>query len=324
MVPVQETTMEGIDLSYWQGEVDFAKMKAAGIKFVIIRAGYGTSTIDKRFITYINGAIKAGLAIGVYWFIYAADKAASTKNANKCIEVIKPYKIYINCGVWADFEYDSDIKAGGKLTPKTRSAIVENFNTLITKAGYEAGIYSNQDYIKHGKFTPELIAKYPLWFAKYSRPYVNTYACKGLNSIPYIVQYTSSGVGSKYGVSSSKVDVDHGFFNIKAKATTPPADKVTTNSKSIKASDNPYIKPTRIIKYTPGKSLMYGDDVKWVQWHLWRFGLLIDAKGKPDKSQIDGKFGPKSMEAVKEAQKRLSINFDGIVGPTTIAKFMSV
>ncbi len=63
----------GCDISYYQGDVDFVAMKKAGIKAVIIRAGYG-STIDKRFISYINAAIRAGLAVGVYWFIYAADR----------------------------------------------------------------------------------------------------------------------------------------------------------------------------------------------------------------------------------------------------------
>lgn len=79
----------GCDISYYQGDVDFVAMKKAGIKAVIIRAGYGT-TIDKRFISYINAAIRAGLAIGVYWFMYAADRERSISNARKCLEVIAP------------------------------------------------------------------------------------------------------------------------------------------------------------------------------------------------------------------------------------------
>ena len=51
---------KGCDISYWQGQVDCKKMYAAGIRFVMIRAGYGT-TIDKNFVTYINGALAAGL-----------------------------------------------------------------------------------------------------------------------------------------------------------------------------------------------------------------------------------------------------------------------
>lgn len=324
MSPVQNIVMQIADISYYQGQVDFEKMKAAGINAVIIRAGYGT-TIDKLFITYINAAIKAGMNIGIYWFIYAANENASTNNAKKCMEVITPYKVYINCGVYADFEYDSDLKAGMKLTPAKRSAIVEKFNSTLAKAGYEVGIYSNQDYIKSGKFTASLIAKYPLWFAKYSKPYVNTYAKKGKNGLPYMVQYTSSGVGSKYGVSSKSLDLDYGYVNIvPAKAQDSVADKVTTSPGVITAKDNPYIKPTRVIYYDPKKKMMYGDDVKWIQWHLWRFGLFLDKNGIPDKTMIDGYFGKDSANALAEAQKRLNLKVDKVAGELTIAAFEKV
>ena len=88
---------KGCDISYYQGDVDFAAMKASGIEAVIIRAGYGTTT-DKRFISYINAAIRAGLAIGVYWFIYADGTAGAEGNARKCLEVIEPYRQYIALG----------------------------------------------------------------------------------------------------------------------------------------------------------------------------------------------------------------------------------
>ena len=323
MVPMVNKTMNGTDISYYQGDVDFKAMKAAGVEFVIIRAGYGT-TIDKRFITYINEAIKAGMHIGVYWFIYATNNSISKNNANKCLEVIAPYATYIDCGVWADYEYDSDKKAGGNVSPAVRSAIVETFNQIIEKAGYEVGIYSNQDYIKSGKFTADLIAKYPLWFAKYSST-PGEYAKKGKNSLPYMVQFTSSGIGVAYGVSSKYIDLDNGYFSIKSTQsnTVAPVDKVTTTPEVIKAKDNPYIKPTRNIYYRKS-SMMYGDDVKWLQWHLWRFGLFVDKNGIPDKKMIDGYFGEKSELALEEAQRRLNLKPDKIAGPKTRDKFEQV
>lgn len=322
MVPIVNQTMDAVDISYFQGDVNFEVMKKAGIEVVLIRAGYGANTIDKRFITYINDAIKFGMHIGVYWFIYAVNNAVSKNNANKCLEVIAPYKKYIDCGIWADFEYDSDRKAGGNLTPETRSAIVETFNVTIEKAGYEVGIYSNQDYIKSGKFTAALIAKYPLWFAKYSAT-PGAWSKKGKDGLPYMVQFTSSGVGSKYGASSKCIDLDNVFFVLKSiTSTTPPADKVTTTPEAIKAKDNPYIEPTRTI-YRKDK-MMYGDDVKWIQWHLWRFGLFLDENGIPDKTQIDGYFGKKSEAALEEAQKRLGLTVDKKAGPLTVAKFKEV
>lgn len=312
---------KGCDISYYQGDVDFAAMKKAGIRAVIIRAGYGT-TIDKRFISYINAAIKAGLAIGVYWFIYAADTAGARNNAKKCMEVIEPYRQYITLGVWADWEYDSDKRAGA-IAASTRSMIVDVFNCKIEEAGYEAGIYSNQDYIQSGKFQLWLVAKYPLWFAKYSSN-ISEYAFNGKNGRPYIWQYSSSGDGKSCGVSSKTLDMDRVYIDLIPDEAVPPADMVTTNPDIIKAVDNPYPEPTRSIYWRKGKSLMYGDDVKWVQWHLWRFGLFLDKKGIPDAGQIDGLWGAKSDEALGIAQTRLGLKQDKICGPASRQMFKDV
>lgn len=311
----------GCDISYYQGDVDFVKMKKAGIKFVIIRAGFG-QTVDKRFVSYINATIKAGLKVGIYWFIYASDKYISKLNAIKLIAIIEPYKDKLTCGVWADWEYDSD-KVAGKLSVSQRCEIVEAFLNELTSKGYEAGIYSNQDYIKSGKFTSELIASYPLWFAKYSN-IIGEYSKKGKDGQAYMWQYTSSGKGSQYGVSSKNLDMDYAYFTDVNVDTTTVLDKVQTDNKVIKASDNPWTEPTRVIFYQQGKYIMHGDDVKWVQWNLWRFGLLLDNDGKPDAKQIDGYWGPGSQKAFEEAQERLGLKTDGKCGPKSIKKFKEI
>ncbi|MDE6052156.1 MAG: peptidoglycan-binding protein [Lachnospiraceae bacterium] len=313
--------IDGCDISYYQGDIDFEIMKAAGIKVVIIRAGYGT-TVDKRFISYINGAIKAGLAIGVYWFIYARDMTSVRNNAKKCLEVIAPYKEYIECGVWADWEYDSD-RYAGTLTPDARSNMVDTFNKEVEVAGYEPGIYSNQDYIQSGKFNPQLISRYPLWFAKYSLN-IGNYANKGKQGRPYLWQYSSSGDGATYGVTSKLLDLNKVYLDIMPEPAASPAEEVSQDPGKIKASDNPYPEPTRTIYYTAGRSLMYGDDVKWVQWHLWRFGLLLDKDGIPDAGQIDGKWGSASDRALEVAQVRLKLQQDKKCGPLTRQTFKQV
>lgn len=309
---------KGCDISYYQGNVDFAAMKKAGIRAVIIRAGYGT-TIDKRFISYINAAIKAGLAIGIYWFIYAADTAGARNNAKKCLEVIEPYRQYITLGVWADWEYDSDRHAGA-MAANTRSMIVDAFNCKIEEAGYEAGIYSNQDYIQSGKFRQWLVEKYPLWFAKYSSS-ISSYAFSGKNGRPYMWQYSSSGIGKSHGVSSEKLDMNEVYIDLIPDEAVPPADTVSENPDTVRASDNPYPEPTRNIYWRQGKALMHGDDVRWVQWHLWRFGLFLDKKGVPDAGEIDGIWGGKSDKALEIAQTRLGLKQDRICGPASREMF---
>ena len=303
---------KGCDISYWQGNVDFKKMYDAGIRFVIIRAGYGT-TADKNFVTYINGALAAGLKVGVYWFMYAKSDAVARNNAKKCLELIAPYADVITYGVWADWEYDSDQNAGA-MTPAKRCSLVRTFLTTVYNAGYDVGIYSNQDYIKSGKFTASLIADYPLWFAKYSDT-MGKYAERGLGSHPYLWQQTSKGNGKNYGVSSTYLDLDWGYITLQKDQSNAEniLNKVQSDVNVIKASDNPYPESTRNLKYTKGRYLQYGDDVKWAQWHLWRFGLLLDENGLPDAKQIDGYWGPKCDAAQKEAEKRLGLVINGVL-----------
>lgn len=284
--------VKGTDISYHQGAVDFVKMKQMGVNFVIIRAGYG-ETQDKMFTAYINAALMAGLAVGVYWFIYAGDADKSQKNADKFNQVIKPYKDKITCGVWADWEYDSD-KRAGYLTNKQRSNIVREFCETMLEYGYEVGVYANPDYIK-SKFTADLIAQYPLWYARYGKG-MDATANKGKDGKPYMWQYSSKGSGKDYGVSSQHIDLDYAYFDI--------ADNAITD---ITIDYNPFIEPVSNVKI--GKT---GNDAMWVQWYLRMFGLI-------NKEEIDGVIGTKSDAAIREAQRRLGLKVDGIVGKITRA-----
>lgn len=290
----KDIVIKGTDISKWQGNVDFVKMKQEGIAFVIIRAGYG-ETQDKMFDTYINNALRTGISVGVYWFVYAKDKTDIIKNAHKFHQVIATYKDKITCGVWADWEYDSD-KRAGFLTMKQRSEMVGEFCKIIIGYGYDTGIYANMDYIQN-KFTSELVAAYPLWYARYGKKIGST-GYKGKDGYPYIWQYSSKGTGGLYGAQSKYIDLDYAYFQI--------LDKSTNNKSEVASIDiNPYLEPTTNIRRGTR-----GESAKWVQWYLWRFGLL-------EESGIDGVIGPKSEEAISIAQKRLGLRVDGIVGKNT-------
>lgn len=294
----KDIVTKGTDISKWQGIVDFVKMKQEGIVFVIIRAGYG-ETQDKMFDTYINNALGAGISVGVYWFIYAKDKTDITKNAYKFHQVIGTYKAKITCGVWADWEYDSDKKAGF-LTMKQRSEMVNEFCKIMIGYGYDTGIYANMDYIQN-KFTSKLVAAYPLWYSRYGKK-IGSAGYKGKDGHPYIWQYSSKGTGGVYGAESQYIDLDYAYFQIPNKSTN---NKRETASIDI----NPYLEPTTNIRRGTR-----GEGAKWVQWCLWRFGLL-------DKVGIDGVIGSKSEEAISVAQKRLGLKVDGIVGNNTRQTF---
>ncbi|MDE6621346.1 MAG: hypothetical protein K2K74_12835 [Lachnospiraceae bacterium] len=142
-----------------------------------------------------------------------------------------------------------------------RSKLVDTFNCYLEEADYEAGIYSNQDYIQSEKFQPWLVAKYPLWFAKYSAD-IGSHAYKGKNKRPYMWQYCSTGDGKAHGVRSKCIDMNKVFIKLVPDATVPPVDKVSQNPKTIGAGDNPYPEPTRIICYNTLGGFMHGYDVK--------------------------------------------------------------
>lgn len=183
---------KGIDVSYHQGSIDWQKVKADGIKYAIIRAGYGKMQMDKKFIENICGANTANIEVGIYWFIYAKDVAEAIENADRCHACISLYKGIIKHKVWADWEYDSDKK--NPQNKASRTAIVKAFCERLKSHGYEVGVYANPDYIK-SKFDMSQLGKYPLWLAKYSDS-------KGSYN-PFMWQYSSKGK-----VSGIKGNVD--------------------------------------------------------------------------------------------------------------------
>lgn len=190
--------MKIIDVSTWNGSIDFSKVKKAGIGGVIIRAGFGTKSIDDRFKQNIERAIAAGwLHIGIYWFSYALSSDKAKAEAKFCASTIKPYKAHIDLGVYFDWEYDSMryAKEQGVNPGKT---LITNMNkafcSQITKEGYRAGYYINLNYSRNYVDEREL-RNYLRWLAHYTKD-------KPKNC--YLWQYTEKGKVS--GVSGA-VDI---------------------------------------------------------------------------------------------------------------------
>ena len=159
--------MRGIDVSSHQGKIDWKSVKTSGIDFVIIRAGYGNSTVDKYFVQNITEALKIGLKVGIYWFSYALNEQDARKEADFCISTVGPYKL--SFPIFYDFEYDTERYANDnkvKFTNKSRVSVIKAFCDRVKELGYEAGIYTNLDYIKYRLNFDDLRA-YPLWLATY-------------------------------------------------------------------------------------------------------------------------------------------------------------
>lgn len=219
----------GIDVSYHQnkkGNIDWKKVKESGIEFVIIRAGYGKSTVDESFIENIVGAHTAGLEIGVYWFIYALNDADALKNAEMFHKTIELYREAITMKVFADYEGDSDEyanKNGVYPTKETRTRILKTFLHYLEEKGWDVGNYANPNYIKN-KFLD--LSEYPLWLAAYS--YTEEQA-KKYN--PIMWQYSSKG--SVPGINGN-VDLNYLYVADEEKPIEPEvkSDKIVVHAYS--------------------------------------------------------------------------------------------
>ena len=159
-----------IDISTWNGAVDFEKVKAAGIEGVILRAGFGNGTLDNEFIGNINRAIDAEMKyIGAYWFGYAFSADMAVKEAIECDKILEKYKDWLNLGVFYDWEYDSENYAKKHRVTPTRDLVTimnKAFCNKITELGYVAGYYLNYDYSTR-LIDESQLTTYRRWFASW-------------------------------------------------------------------------------------------------------------------------------------------------------------
>lgn len=159
--------MKYIDISTFQGEPDFEKVKDE-VDGVIIRAGYGQNNIDAQFKRNISECNRLGIPCGVYWFSYAYTEEMARKEAEYCLAAIRPYKVELP--VCFDFEYDSVDKAAKKgvgIGKTLATALVHAFCGTIEKAGYYAMNYTNGDYLN--RYFDETTLRYDLWYAAWPK-----------------------------------------------------------------------------------------------------------------------------------------------------------
>ena len=155
--------IKGIDVSKWQGNIDFKKVKESGIRFVIIRAGYGrtASQRDEYFGQNYSRAKAAGLDVGAYWYSYADSIQDAEKEAEACLLVIGgkrfEYPIYF------DLEEQKQFAKGRNFCDN----LVKTFCGKLEKAGYFAGLYISRSPLQN-YISPEVAKRYTLWVAEYA------------------------------------------------------------------------------------------------------------------------------------------------------------
>ena len=155
----------GIDISKWQGDINFKKVKESGVDFVIIREGYGKKSpnqIDKMFKINYEKAKEVGLNVGCYHYSYADSVTDAINEAQFCLENIQ--------GLTLEYPIVIDIEDKEQLTLNNmqRTDIVKAFCQEIEKAGYYAMFYCNLNWLNNYLYKDELLPKYDLWLAQWN------------------------------------------------------------------------------------------------------------------------------------------------------------
>lgn len=287
-----------VDVSEWNGLIDWGAAKADGVEYAFIRCGFGQdieTQDDKYFTINMENALAAGVKVGAYFYSYAKSADAARGEAAHCLRLIEPYRNKMSFPVFYDVE-ENDIE---DYVDETVPAFIEALN----EAGYNCGVYATGYWFTH---CLQYVAIDYLWVAYWGNddgePHSKPEFCD-------IWQYTSRG--SVDGIGSGGVDCDI-LYNTEMTALINGGDDEKDDGDD-ETDDDP------------------GDDTVNVELHILKNGstggevltiqALLNGFGFRDQYgeylDIDGIFGDKTEYAVKRYQKARDLNIDGIVGPET-------
>lgn len=189
-----------IDVSEWNGDINFNKVKSAGITCVILRAGYGKdpNQEDNKFNEYYRQAKAAGLNVGAYWYSYATSVDAAKAEVRNCMKTIRGKEF--DLPVFLDVEeYRQAV-----LPRRTLTDIISTFCDGVKGYGFDVGMYSAKSMLVDSAYPDELSNKYLIWLAIPNTSYSD------LPSYVDIHQYSWNG---KVNGIPEKVDMNY-IYNL--------------------------------------------------------------------------------------------------------------
>lgn len=195
----------GIDVSKWNGEIDWDKVRNAGVEFAIIRAGYrgsvtGSLVEDPYFAANMKGAAASGVPVGVYFFTQAVNEVEAVEEASAVLQLVREYNL--EYPIFIDTEGAGGNGRADGLDAETRTLVCEAFCRTIENAGYTAGVYGSRNWYNDNLYTDRLDNDYCIWLAEYrSVPLYQGYY--------QMWQYTSKG--SVDGISGN-VDMNISYY----------------------------------------------------------------------------------------------------------------
>ena len=167
------TSKIGIDVSRYQGSIDWAAVKDAGVEFAMLRLGYrgyGTGAIvrDSYFYQNIQGALENGIEVGVYFFSQAINEAEAVEEAQFCMDLLQDYSI--TYPIVFDWEpYDSSLHPRTEgLSDEMLTKCAVAFCQAVEANGYDSMVYSNLTYF-YLHYDLSKLVDFPLWLAQYNK-----------------------------------------------------------------------------------------------------------------------------------------------------------
>ena len=233
--------MKGIDVSVHNGTIDWNKVKAAGIQFAILRAGYGrvASQKDGKFEENYKNAKAAGIPVGAYWYSYAVTPDEARLEAQVCLEILK--RKQFEFPIFFDQEEKKTLDTG----KANCSAMIRAFCEVLEKAGYWVGLYTSRSCLST-HIEDDIKTRYAIWAAEWASKLnysgsvgIWQYSSKGkINGISGDVDLDTAYVD--YPASVKKAGLNGFAKQTAAPATTPKAETNKTVTVSVQIGDEVY------------------------------------------------------------------------------------
>ena len=309
---------KGIDVSEFQGKIDWEKVKNDGIEFAILRCGYGMDFSNQDDVEYernANECERLGIPYGVYLMSYANTVEKARSEAKHVLRLIEGRKISL--GVWYDIE---DNGTSGAINKETLTNIINTFCNTIKNAGYKVGVYANLNWLEN-KIEKTIKDNYDIWVAQY-------YSKCEYEGKYIMWQHTSSG---KVNGISTNVDMNILYEDLPVINNNDNNNSKTNNSEIVKSLQRALNKDyncgldvdgiigpltTKAVNNNMVKNFTVGEFAKWVQERLIAKGYSLNEFG------VDGRYGNESEKKVKEFQANCGIDVDGIVGINTVNRLI--
>lgn len=289
-----------VDVSEWNGSIDWEAAKADGVEFALIRCGFGRDTEtqdDKYFEINMEGALDVGVKVGVYFYSYAQDEDAAISEALHCLRLIAPYRNKLSLPVFYDVEENSIEDHVEETVPA--------FTKVLNDEGYNVGVYATGYWFTH---CLQYVAIDFLWIAYWGSDDGEPHSKPDYADI---WQYTSKG--SVDGIGDNCVDCNI-LYNEDMTALINPGP-----APEPKPEPEPEPSGTVEIEMDILKKGDTGNQVETLQILLNAFGFRDD---DGNLLEVDSIFGEKTKQAVISYQSARDIEADGVVGFQTWSRIL--